>query len=73
MSVFERGGHTLGRLADDFEIAHDRVLSFPIREEVLFTGCGVLENVLDGVSNVQQVDAVVLHNGTTSAWMRCSR
>jgi hypothetical protein len=50
MSVFERTGYALGCLTDDFKIAHDSVLSFPIREEGFFARRGVFQNVLDGVS-----------------------
>jgi hypothetical protein len=59
------------RMTDDFKIAHNRVLSLSVGEKALFTGRGVIKDVLNGVSEVKQINAVVLHKGTASALMRC--
>jgi hypothetical protein len=47
-------------------------LGLAISKKAFFPGCGVFENVLNGVSDVQKVDTVVLYKGTASAWMCCS-
>jgi hypothetical protein len=72
VSVFERLRHALGRFTDDLKIAHNRILGLAISKKAFFPGCGVFENVLNGVSDVQKVDTVVLYKGTASAWMCCS-
>ena len=66
-------GHTLGCLANDFQIADYGVLGLSIRKKAFFSGCCIFHDLPDGISNVQEIDAVVLHKETASAWMRCSR
>lgn len=65
--MLERVRQALGRLTYDFKIAHDGVLGLPIGKEACFASHGIFNDVLDGISNLQKLDAVVLHKGTASA------
>ena len=69
---FERHAPSFS-LADNFEIPDHGILSLAIDQEISLSGRCLFDDVSDGVSNVKKVDAVVLHKGTASAWMRCSR
>lgn len=73
MSFFQRDGYALDRLPDNFEVPYDRVLGLSVGKEALLSCRCIAYDVLNGVSNVQEIDAVVLHRGTASAWIRCSR
>ncbi len=73
MCILEGGGEAFGCLANDLKIANYGVLRLPVYEEAVFARCRVGQNVLDGIPNMKQIDTVVLHKGTASAWMRCAR
>ncbi len=70
---FQAEGHTLGCLANDFQVAKHGVLGLSIRKEAFFSSRCIFHDLPDGISNVQEIDAVVLDKETASAWMRCSR
>ena len=62
----------LDRLANDFELPDERVLSHFVCHERITAGTCVLLDVLNGFEDVPEVDAIVLHKGRTSARM-CGR
>ena len=73
VSFFQGDGHAFRRLPYDFKVTHDRVLSFSIGKETILSRRCIINDVLDGVSSVQKLDAVVLHRGTASACIRSWR
>lgn len=64
---FEAGGYPLGCFADDFQITEHGVLGLPIRQEAVLSARCLFHDLPDGISNVEQIDVVILHRETASA------
>jgi hypothetical protein len=56
MSVFKFVRDALRRFSDDFKIADNRILCFAIGKETVSAGRCVAENVLNAVTDVQEID-----------------
>lgn len=69
----EASREPLYRLPDDLEVAEHRVLRLPICEELRATAGRVRHDGTNGVTNMEQVRAVVLHNALASARIRSRR
>jgi hypothetical protein len=61
------------RLADDLELSDDRILPHPVGKERLLAHRCIGLDVVDGVPDVPQVDALVLHSSRASAAIRGRR
>src|SRR3954469_4802373 len=62
--------HLLGCLTEDLQVADDRVLDHRAPEERIPARLGVGEHLVDGLADVQQVDALVLQSATASSRTR---
>jgi len=67
MLLFQRVGKSLRGLGKDLQVAHDRVLSFGISEEDVFALFRVHDHALDAFLDINQIEPVILHNGTASS------
>ena len=63
----------LNGLANDFKVTDDGILGFPIFEEKFSNRIGVVSNVGEGILNMEEVDAIILHKGAALARMRSLR
>ena len=63
----------LNGLANDFKVTDDGILGFPVFEEKFSSSIGVVSNVGEGIVNVEEVDAIILHKGAALARMRSLR
>lgn len=59
--------HPLGRLSDDLQVPDNRVLNHQGGEELIPTRLGIGERPINGVTDVQQIDPLVLQSATASA------
>ena len=62
----------LHRLAEDLRLSDDGILAHRLGHEHVVTSGEAPFDVVDGVGNVPEVDAVVLHNRRASARSRRS-
>ncbi len=63
----------LDGLANDFKVTDDGILGFLVFEEKFSSRIGVFSNVGEGISNMEEVDAILLHKGAALARMRSLR
>jgi hypothetical protein len=63
----------LNGLANDFKVTDDGILGFPVFEEEFPARLGVVSNIGEGILNVEEVDAVILHKGAALARIRSLR
>jgi hypothetical protein len=63
-------GKILGRLSDDFQCSERGVLAHPVAEEGIVVVAAVRGDVLDGVPNVLEIDAIASHSAAASARIR---
>ena len=60
-------------LANDFKITDDGILGFSVFEENFPSRIGVFSNVGEGILNVEEVYAIILHRGAALARIRSLR
>ena len=60
-------------LANDFKVTDDGILSFPVFEEKFPARLGVVSYIGEGILNVEEVDAIILHKGAALARIRSLR
>jgi len=63
----------LNRLVNDFKVTDDGILGFPVFEEKFPSSIGLFLNVREGILNVEEVDAIILHKGAALARIRSFR
>lgn len=63
----------LGGLANNLQVADDGILDHRPGEELIPAGLRISECPINGISDVQQIDALVLQSATASARIRSRR
>jgi hypothetical protein len=60
-------------LANDFKVTDDGILGFPVFEEKLPSRTCVFLNVGEGIMNMEEINAIILHKGAALARIRSLR
>ena len=60
-------------LANDFKVTDDGILGFPVFEEKFPSRTCVLLNVGEGIMNMEEINAIILHKGAALARIRSLR